>query len=48
MHNLFSSPLNIVLTLGSIYLIYLIVPPVLNWALFDASWRGETRDDCGA
>ncbi|MBL9035261.1 MAG: ABC transporter permease subunit [Rhodospirillaceae bacterium] len=36
--NLFSSPLNIVLTLISVYLIYKVVPPVLQWAIFDATW----------
>ena len=44
--NLFSTPLNIALTLGCLYLLYVIVPPVLDWVLFDATWRGETREDC--
>ena len=45
-HNLFSTPLNVLLTLGSLYLLYVSVPPILDWVLFDATWTGETRDDC--
>lgn len=44
--NLLSSPLNIVLTLASAYLVYLVVPPIVSWAFIDADWRGETREDC--
>lgn len=36
--NLFSSPLNIALTVISIYLIYRIVPPLLEWTVFNATW----------
>lgn len=36
--NLFSSPLNILLTLLSIVVIYEIVPPFLNWAILSATW----------
>ena len=43
MQNLMSSPLNIALTLGSMYLIYIAIPPILDWVLFDADWTGETR-----
>ncbi|GIK96519.1 MAG: amino acid ABC transporter permease [Alphaproteobacteria bacterium] len=47
--NLFSSPLNTALTVGSLYLIYLIVPPVLDWAIFSANWNdGTSREDCTA
>src|SRR3546814_1001546 len=34
--NLLGSPLNVILTLLSLYLLYLIVPGILNWAVFDA------------
>jgi general L-amino acid transport system permease protein len=45
--NLFSSPLNTLLTLASLYLIYLIVPPLLDWAFFSANWNdGTSRADC--
>jgi general L-amino acid transport system permease protein len=45
--NLFSSPLNAILTLGAVYLLYLAVPPLLNWLVFDATWgEGTSREDC--
>ncbi|MBC3952126.1 MULTISPECIES: amino acid ABC transporter permease [Pseudomonas] len=44
--NLFSSWINTLLTLFSLYLIYLVVPPILSWALLDANWIGTTRADC--
>lgn len=44
--NLFSSPLNAVLTGLVLYLLYQIVPPVVRWALLDATWVGTTREAC--
>lgn len=44
--NLFSSPLNTGLTLLACYLLYLILPPLLKWALINADWTGETRQAC--
>ena len=44
--NLFSSWLNTLLTLFAFYLVWLIVPPLLSWAIFDANWVGSTRADC--
>ncbi|MDZ4021792.1 amino acid ABC transporter permease [Pseudomonas sichuanensis] len=44
--NLFSSWLNTLLTLLALYLVWLIVPPMLQWALVDANWVGTTRADC--
>jgi general L-amino acid transport system permease protein len=44
--NLFSSWFNTLLTLLAIYLIWLIVPPLLQWAVFQADWTGTTRADC--
>ena len=44
--NLFSSWLNTLLTLFALYLVWLIVPPLLSWTLFDANWVGTTRADC--
>ncbi len=46
--NLFSNWFNTALTFAALYMIWLIVPPVLSWALFDATWTGSTRDDCVA
>src|SRR5450830_1973505 len=44
--NLSSSWLNTLLTLFAFYLIYLIIPPLLHWAILDANWVGTTRADC--
>jgi general L-amino acid transport system permease protein len=44
--NLFSSPLNSVLTLLGVTLLYVTIPPVLNWAVFNANWAGTTRESC--
>ena len=44
--NLFSSPGNTLLTLFALYIIWLTLPPLLDWALFDAVWRGEGREAC--
>ena len=44
--NLFSSWLNTLLTLFAVYLVWLIVPPLVQWAFIDANWVGTTRADC--
>ncbi len=44
--NLFDSPLNGALTLLALYLLYLIVPPVIEWAFVNADWRGTRSEDC--
>lgn len=44
--NLFSSPLNIVLTILSVLLIVWIVPPLVKFLIIDAVWDGATRADC--
>lgn len=44
--NLIASPLQISLTLLALGLLYWIVPPLVRWAIIDASWIGETRRDC--
>lgn len=45
-HNLFSTPLDVALTLFGAYLIYVLVVPALDWAIFSADWAGSTREDC--
>jgi general L-amino acid transport system permease protein len=47
-HNLFSSTSNIVITVLTLYLLYVIVPPMLNWLFLDAVFSAESRDDCRA
>jgi len=45
--NLFSSPVNIVLTLLALLLVIVTVPPTLGWAIIDANWTGGA-DACRA
>ena len=40
-NNLFSTPSNAILTLLGVYILYLIVPPVLEWLIIDATWSGS-------
>lgn len=44
--NLFSSPTNTLLTLASLYLLWLMIPPVIRWAFIDAQFTGTTREAC--
>ena len=47
-NNLVSSPLNAVLTLLALLLVYLIGPPLLKFLVLDAVWTGDSRDACRA
>ncbi|MBF0289113.1 MAG: amino acid ABC transporter permease [SAR324 cluster bacterium] len=44
--NLFSSPFNTFLTIVAVYLLYLTLPWILQWAIFEADWVGTTREAC--
>ncbi|MDH5263699.1 MAG: amino acid ABC transporter permease [Betaproteobacteria bacterium] len=44
--NLFDSPLNGALTLLAVYLLYVTVPPLVQWAFIDADWSGNRNEDC--
>ncbi len=44
--NLFSSAFNVALTLMSVGLLWVAVPPFLDWALFGADFSGTTGADC--
>ena len=44
--NLFSSWTNTLLTLLSVWLMWELIPPLLNWAFFQANWIGSTRAEC--
>lgn len=46
--NLFSSPLNALMTLVTIYLLASIAGPLLDWAVFDAVWKADSRAECWA
>ena len=42
--NLFPDIKNSLLTLVGLYLIYLVIPPLLNWMIFDATWSGTAEE----
>ena len=44
--NLFSSLWNTTLTLLTIYFFYLVVPPLLDWGIFNADFDGSSAKDC--
>ena len=44
--NLFSSPLNAALTIGALYVLYLLVPPLVQWTIIEAVWTGTSNADC--
>ncbi len=44
--NLFSNWWNSALTLLGVYLVYLIFVPLIDWAIVNADWAGDTRDAC--
>jgi general L-amino acid transport system permease protein len=44
--NLFSSPLNVVITIFGLLLLYKILPPVISWVFIDATWVADTREEC--
>ncbi len=46
--NLFSSPLNVFLTLFSIYILYLLIPPIVEWGIINATWEGSSKAACTA
>ncbi len=46
--NLFSSVGNTILTLLSAYIVYLVVPPTLNWMFLSADWVGSSREACNS
>jgi len=44
--NLFSSPLNAILTLVSLWIIWSVLFPAIQWGLIDANWTGSDRSVC--
>ena len=44
--NLFSSPLNTVLTLLSIWFLWSIIPPFFEWAAINSIWTAGNRQEC--
>jgi len=46
--NLFSSPLNVLLSLLGIGLLWATLPPFIEWALFNSVWGVASRTECWA
>jgi general L-amino acid transport system permease protein len=46
--NLLGSTTNIVITVLTLYFLYLVVPPMLSWLFLDAVFAGASRDECRA
>ena len=46
--NLFSSPLNTALTLLSLWILWTVAPPFLDWAILESIWSATDRKDCWA
>ena len=44
--NLFSTWYNSLFTLLGIYILYSIIPPIVQWGIIDAVWSGEDRTVC--
>ena len=44
--NLFATPFSAALTLLTVYLLYLTIPPLIDWAFVSAVWEGHSNRDC--
>ena len=44
--NFLASPVQIIFSILSAYVLYLIVTFVFRWAVLDAHWSGDSRQDC--
>jgi len=45
-HHLLSSPLNIFFTILSLWILYMMIPPLFKWFIWDANFAGHTKADC--
>ena len=46
--NLFSSYFNSILTIIAVYFLFIVVPPIFEWAIINAVWIAESRTICWA
>ena len=44
--NLFSSPLNVFLTLMSLWLLWTIIPPFFEWSVLNSIYTADSRKEC--
>ena len=42
--NLFSSILSSIITILSFYFLYVVVPPLVDWMILDATWSGTKEE----
>ncbi|WP_372880972.1 amino acid ABC transporter permease [Psychromonas sp.] len=42
--NLFSNVINSIFTLLGFYFLYLVIPPLVNWLIIDATWSGPKEE----
>lgn len=47
-NNLLSSPANAIMTLLTLWFLYKILPPAIDWLLTDAAYIGKDRNECSA
>ena len=45
-HKLFSTPLNIALTLLAAWFLWSVIPPLFEWIVLDSVWTAESRKEC--
>ncbi len=44
--NLFNGPINSLFTLFAIFVLYKVIPPVIEWAFIDATWFADSSSEC--
>lgn len=47
-HNLFSSPINTLLTIATLALLGVALPPIIQWMFIQADWVGDSREACNS
>ena len=45
-YNLFSSPLNVALTVLAVLFLMWVIPPMFEWMVLDAVWTADSRKEC--
>ena len=47
-HNLLSTKMNFFITLATLYLLYIIIPPMIDWLFLHSVFNAGSRDECRA
>ena len=45
-HNLFSTPLNTLLTCLGLWFLWIVLPPLFEWMFLDSIWVASSRKEC--